>query len=511
MALNAGDVVWNIGANLEAFKKGMNQAQKGGKKLGAALVKNSRAIGLGFAAAGGAVTAFVGSSVKGFVTLGDAVQKMSIRTGASTEAISELKFAAEQSGASMETVGKAFKAQADFLEDAKDGLSTSTDAMDKLGLTLEDLAGKTPEQVFMTLSSAIGGIQDPLQRAALANDVFKRSGQELLPMFAQGAEGIAALRAEAQALGVSLSQEQADAAAKFADSMNSLKTSMSGVGIQIGSILVPLLTSFVNSVTPIITKLSAWAAENPKIAKTILIVVAAVGAFMLALAPLLIVLPGIIAAFGVAVSAAAFFGTTIGGLIAIIAAVVATVFALGVVIVKNWTWIKDSVVNIFRYLRDTAISVWDSISSGIGRFASYIAGHIQGIIAWIQDAIEWFKKLAFWRNSEGGGGNNRQSKASGGLVKGYASGGKTKSNIVKVGERGAELAALPTGTRVLSHPDMMRAAQQGAGGSSGGGDMVINNTFNINGAGETDPDKLMDKLKLPFSTWMRSELKTAMR
>lgn len=306
MAEKAGDIYWKIGVDAKSFQAGMQKAQSGAQKLGASMKRHSRAIGVGIAAAGATITASLGMAVKSFVTTGDAVHKMAIRTGVSTEALSELGFAAEQSGASLESVGKGFKNQADFIEDAKDGLSTATDALDKLGIGLVDLEGLSPEDTFMKLGAAIAEIEDPMQRAAIANDVFKRSGQELLPLFAEGEAGMRALREEAVSLGISMSQEQADAAAKLGDSWNSLKKSMQGVAIQIGGVLVPILNDLVPKITSFITTSVAWIKNNQELAKTITVAVAAFGLFASILGPIIIMLPGIVTAFGLVSSAAGF-------------------------------------------------------------------------------------------------------------------------------------------------------------------------------------------------------------
>ena len=49
-------------------------------------------------------------------------------------------------------------------------------------------------------------------------------------------------------------------------------------------------------------------------------------------------------------------------------------------------------------------------------------------------------------------------------TRGFAAGGVTPHPIVKVGERGPELAALPVGTRIMSHSDMMSAVKGFASG-----------------------------------------------
>ena len=87
---------------------------------------------------GGAASA----AVVRFGTLGDEIQKMSRRTGFSTESLSELRFAMEQSGTSIQGFEVGVRRMTGFIEDAKDGLATSTDAMEKLGVSVGDLVGK---------------------------------------------------------------------------------------------------------------------------------------------------------------------------------------------------------------------------------------------------------------------------------------------------------------------------------------------------------------------------------
>jgi hypothetical protein len=287
---------------------------------------------------------------------------------------------------------------------------------------------------------------------------------------------------------------------------------MAGVGIQIGGALVPVLTSLVEKITPIITKMVAWAKENPKMTKGLAMASAAVGALLLVLGPLLIVLPGIISAFGLISSIIPIVGAVIAALTGPIGLIIAAVIALTVLIVKNWTFIKDTTKAVFDSIARVAVGAWRIISDGVSRYVGFIIGHVQAVIDWVSRAIEWFKKLAFWKSEstkDGGGGG--QSKATGGIVKGYAAGGQTRNPMIKVGERGMEMAALPVGSRVLSHPDMMRAVSQGE--SSGGRrpEFAMKPVFNLTLNGIDNPTQLMDKLKAPLTNFLLTELKAAMR
>ena len=248
-------------ANAKGLNAGLGKAKKGigkfasnaqGKFQGVA----NKIPGIGGALAGlatpaGLATAAVGllagvltKSVSAFVSTGDAVQKMALRTGFSTESISEFRHALQISGSDIQGFENGIKRMSSFILDAKDGLSTSTDALDRLGVSVQNLEGLSPEQAFELLSNAVAEVPDELEKAALAQDVFGRAGTKLLPLLNEGADGIAALREEAHELGIVFDQEAADSAAKFADGMTRLKAKGSALLFTIGGKLVPVILKF---------------------------------------------------------------------------------------------------------------------------------------------------------------------------------------------------------------------------------------------------------------------------
>ena len=81
------------------------------------------------------------------------------------------------------------------------------------------------EMKVRAFGNAVAGIGRRIMMlgtAALALEVFGRSGTGLLPMFAQGAAGIERLQAEARRLGLMMSGEDARAAEQFNDTLDAL-------------------------------------------------------------------------------------------------------------------------------------------------------------------------------------------------------------------------------------------------------------------------------------------------
>ena len=180
-------------------------------------------------------------AVKTFVSVGDAMNKMSARTGAAVEFLSSVGFAAEQSGADLQTFEKGVIGMQRTMLNAERGLSTAVDSLSELGLTVNQLSGKSPEQQFMLLADAVASVNDPSRRAALAMQVFGKAGQKLIPMMAGGAAGIKALQAEAASLGRTMTTEQAQAAADLTDAWNRVKSAWTGAAQQGGASLAPAL------------------------------------------------------------------------------------------------------------------------------------------------------------------------------------------------------------------------------------------------------------------------------
>ena len=140
---------------------------------------------------------------------------MALRTGFSTETLSELRVAADLSGTSLKSMETGVRKMQRTISEAGEGVALATDALDKLGVTTDDLAGKSPEEQFELLTNALAGLTDQNEKVAVAMDVFGKSGVDLLPMLASGKEGLDAMKQKAHDLGLVMDQEAAEKAAKL--------------------------------------------------------------------------------------------------------------------------------------------------------------------------------------------------------------------------------------------------------------------------------------------------------
>ena len=239
MAETLAELLVKIRTDTNQLQSGLKTAEGKLDKFTQEAERNASQLRKSFVGIAVASGAFIGASVKMYADLGSAIHDMSLRTGLGTEAISELKYAAEQSGSSLGGLEISVRRMAGAITDANDGLETAQRAFDRIGISTQELIGLKPEEQFMKIATGIASLEDATLRAATAQDIFGRSGTELLPLFAEGADGIAKLRREAHDLGLVFSPEMAENADKLGDSFTKLKGAITGLRLELAERFAP--------------------------------------------------------------------------------------------------------------------------------------------------------------------------------------------------------------------------------------------------------------------------------
>jgi len=271
MAISIGDALLKLGVDTKDLDKGL----KGVKNT---IQKHHKAIGLAMAAASAVIVGSAIKSVQAYAKMGDEVHKMALRTGFATESLSRFKYALEIGGAELGTLEKGVKKLSMSISDAKDGLATYTREFDKIGVGVEELEGLSPEDQFMKIALAVAAIEDPMERASSAQKLFGRAGTAMLPMLADGAEGLEAMLAEAEQFSPIFGTEASEAAAKLTDIMGQLGGTTNKLKVVIAEALIPTLIPLIEQVRDAAAGFSEWAAEHPGLAQGITILGIALGA-----------------------------------------------------------------------------------------------------------------------------------------------------------------------------------------------------------------------------------------
>jgi hypothetical protein len=184
----------------------------------------------GLAAAAG-LGAFVGQ-IKNAANTADELGKISARTGVAVESLSALKYAAELSDVSLEELTGG-------LQKLNKAIDADSDAFKRLGLSARDF--KSPDQALAAVADKFAAMEDHGERAAIAMELFGKTGDRLIPLLAGGSAGLEAMRAEAERLGVVFTAEAARSAEEFNDNMTRMGIAMQGVAAQIGNAVIPAI------------------------------------------------------------------------------------------------------------------------------------------------------------------------------------------------------------------------------------------------------------------------------
>lgn len=210
-----------------------------GNKLGG-MAKTAGAWGLAIGAGATAAAGALGAVATKAAESTDRIDKMSQKLGLSREGFQEWDYILSQNGASIDSMGAGMKTLTNQVDELSKGGKVATDAFGELGLSYDDLAGKSQEEIFEVTVKALQGMEDETKRAAVANDLLGRSGQELAPLLNAGADSVDALKKNAHELGLVLEDDAIDAGVKFTDTVDNLKRAGGALFAQIGTELIPI-------------------------------------------------------------------------------------------------------------------------------------------------------------------------------------------------------------------------------------------------------------------------------
>ena len=229
---------------LEDLQRKTKETNVGFKEWEAGIGKAAMAATKWAAGATLAAGAVAASMVKSAIDSAEATGILADKLGITTEALSKLQYAAKLSDVSQASLEAGMKKLARTLTDAASGSATASKAFEALGLSAQEIINLPADEQLGRIADALNAVENASQRAALAQKIFGRSGADMLPLLAEGQAGIAALTAEAERMGVVISEDMAKKSQQFNDSVDRLKSAVSGIGIAMAEFVVGPLADF---------------------------------------------------------------------------------------------------------------------------------------------------------------------------------------------------------------------------------------------------------------------------
>lgn len=202
-------------------------------------IKNGKFAFYGLAAASAAAFAGVVASIKVAVDAGGELNDMMARTGAAGKGLVVMQRAFENAGMAASQVPQALNRMQKALAGVNEEGQPTNEAFAKLGLSIADLLSLDPVEAFQRTAEAISSVQDPAQRAALAMELFGKSGGEMLAVLTDPAAFSGAAE-QVGSLGDTLAENAAQLDA-VGDAFGALDTKIQQIGAEIAVSLLPQL------------------------------------------------------------------------------------------------------------------------------------------------------------------------------------------------------------------------------------------------------------------------------
>ena len=241
--MNVFDLMATISLDSSKYEKGLKDAEKkanGFKKALGNTVKVVGAVSGAVTAGGGAMFGFAKKSAD----TADRVDKMSQKIGLSRKAFQEWDYILSQNGASVDGLKIGFKKMTSQIDKVISAGDASGTAFEALGMNIDDLKGKSREEIFSKVIEGLQGMDDETQKASLASDLLGKSALELAPLLNQTADSTEKLRKRSHDLGLVMSDDAVDSGVKFTDTLDSLQRAFSAVVTKVGVSVMPTVQKF---------------------------------------------------------------------------------------------------------------------------------------------------------------------------------------------------------------------------------------------------------------------------
>ena len=335
----------SLGLDATQFSRGLRQAESSMQRLG----RQMQIVGAAVSAVGTGVALAIRGQLQEMETLGEVAQQI----GVPVEALSQLEYAAEQSGGSLEGLRNGLSRLG--VNMVQNGAS-----FEQFGISVRDAEGNIRPviDVMMDVADRMAEMPDGAEKTAMAMSLMGRGSAEMIPILTDGSDALRQMMAEADSLGLTVSQESSVAAGMFNDNMDRIKETARGFTRQIAENLAPELGQLSEWLVDLST---SFGELDPKIQDAI----ATFAGISVALGPALLAIGGLVL----------LFGAPVFGLIALITFVVA-----GIITFRE---------EIREFVKDlpTFSEAWEIIKSDFQNLKTYIVDLIENGIQLLRDQI----------------------------------------------------------------------------------------------------------------------------
>ena len=467
--------------------KGVGTATEETSKKTAGLSKAMKGLASGFAVYKG--YSFIKGAVEETGNLAKATTGLQRITGMDTKTAAGWVDMAQQRGIQSKQLNQGFITLNKQIYAAAGGSKTAAGAFDALGLSGAALKALPANIRMGEIADSFKALPSGVDKAALAQKLFGRQAQALLPILNQSAKGLND-QVAAYAKSSGMNKETQKSAMEMAAKQREMGSAMTGVKVAVGTALIPVLVQVAQVLTPLAEAFAHAMQSSGLFRNVVLVLTAAIAAFVAVMIVGSVAVAGWVA-LAVGIAAALYLVYTHVGFVhtavdAMVHAAVTAFAAFKAAVMAAFNWVKGNwplllgiltgpigigvalIITNFGKIKSTAVSVFNTVKSVIQSCASAISGVFVGawnavssavsaVVSQINSVVDAISKIVH-------APSKIVSKVLGGAASLLQEGGSvTHGGAAIVGEAGPELVYLPTGSQVVPNH-----AIGGAAGSGGG-------------------------------------------
>lgn len=222
-----------------ADKAGQEAGSTFGSSFGDKMKTGLLVAGAGIAAFGATAGVALGKSISDVSKYGDHVDKMSQKIGFSAEGFQKWDYVLNRAGTSIDSMAPVMKT-------LSNAAVSNSDAFQKLGISQEEVANMSQEELFGRTIQALSGMEEGAERTALASKLLGRGASELAPLINGGTEAIEEQMKMAEEYGMVMSDDAVKASADFVDAQTTLQGTLTGLKNKVTADFLPAATDVVN-------------------------------------------------------------------------------------------------------------------------------------------------------------------------------------------------------------------------------------------------------------------------
>lgn len=350
------------------------------------------------------------------------------------------------------------------------GSKTTTAAFESLGLDPVALKAASAKTRMSELADAFKALPPGIDKAALANKLYGRQAQSMLPILQQGGKE---LNNTTNALGkqTGMTKSAAAQALKFVQYQRDWEATQMQLKVAIGTALMPVIAELSKALMPIISAFASAMQGSGAFRFAVIALTAAlvvfVGVLTIASAEIAWI-PAVIAGVAIALvmlyQKCAWFRAGVNAMASAAKAAFQWIKTAAMAVFNwvkgNWPLLAGLLLGPFALAAGEIIQHWNAIKSAASsvldffkQVAGYIGGAfssawntaasaVKGVTSAIQTVIDTAKKVTSLPGKVGGFiTSHLPFAAEGGTV--------TRAGAVLVGEKGPEIVHLPSGSHVI--------------------------------------------------------------